>query len=153
MNHSPDDALEPIRKALRELTQRGNLTYGTSALVESLKDHWGVSYADVADRAGVTEQGLRRWRQNNSGETARFEKLITIANRELAKDASVVEKPSAAENPTRSVADAFKYVPLQQVERTLQKAFSTDLGILPGSCKVTNVEMEGPAIRLTLMLE
>jgi len=141
--------------ALHGLTQMGELTSGTRALVESMKKHLNTSYADLARRAKVSVAGLTRWRSNDSGDTSKLARLVSIATALAAEDVAVETgtTSSASAVTFASVMEAIKARPLQQIEEQLHDALESALSTSIEACSLCNLEMMGSTAKLTLMLK
>lgn len=115
--------------------------------------HLNTSYAELARRAKVSNAGLTRWRINDSGDTARLARLVSIATALVADDAVPEAAPHAGAVTYASVVEAIKGRPLQQLEDQLFYALEGALGNSIEACSVCNLEMIGKTVKLTLMLE
>jgi hypothetical protein len=156
------DTRDAIVKALANLSHSRGLIYGTTDLVESVKNHLQQTYTDLAKKAGVSTMGIRRWRDNNSGDPLHLNQFIEFAKREATKKDETAADVSRATNPAvlasldapdESVSEKFKYLPIKDVEQTLLDALKSRHGLASTSCRVINVEIDGPAVRVTFIVE
>jgi hypothetical protein len=70
-----------LSKAISVHRLEGRRSIGTAAIVESLHTDFDLSYERIADIAGVSLAGLRRWRERNMGDRAVFECLLRYAEK------------------------------------------------------------------------
>ncbi len=127
--------IDDIATALSKLDTRNKLTHGTSELVETIKAHTHLSYKKIGELAGVTEQGVRRWREKDSGETSRVRPLIAYAN-SLINQAQGASKPA-----TSNVADALRAVTPLQVQTSIKHSLEALLGIDLVECSIAKLEV------------
>lgn len=139
--------VDTIKAALSQLTTEGDLTHGTSALVESIKTHTHLSYKKIGEAAGVTEQGVRRWRENNSGQASRVQALVNFAQTLITVPAG------AAVRPTGNAADALRAVTPLAVQTCVKEGLEALLGIGLNACTIVKLETNNGKVTIELALE
>ena len=139
--------VDAIHAALSQLTTEGDLIHGTAALVESIKSHTPLSYKKIGDAAGVTEQGVRRWRENNSGQASRVQVLITYANSLVA---GINNAPALAAG---NAGDALRSVTPLAVQSSVKSALEGLLGVGLATCTIVKLEDNEGKVTLQLMIE
>jgi len=77
-----------LRQALSAHRPDGRYSLGTAPIVESLHTDLGLSYEQIADIAGVSLAGLRRWRELNRGDRATFGRLLKYAENKVNGETS-----------------------------------------------------------------
>ena len=151
------DSLEQVKVSLKKLTQEGTNTYGTSALVESLKTHCGMSYRELHAHAKCSGAGMTRWRSLDHGNTKRFAPLVSLAESllvaEKSKTRSEIPAVSKATASYPSVKEAIKALTLEHLESRLCDALKIVLGTPLEGCSVQKVEMEDSTVKLMLVLK
>lgn len=136
-----------IQAALSQLTTEGDLIHGTAALVESIKAHTHLSYKKIGEAAGVTEQGVRRWRENNSGQASRVQALVKFAETLLTAPAG------AAVQPAGNAADALRAVTPLAVQTCVKEGLEALLGIGLSTCTIVKLETNNGKVTIELALE
>ncbi|WP_323115023.1 hypothetical protein [Pseudomonas guariconensis] len=136
-----------IQAALSQLTTEGDLIHGTAALVESIKAHTHLSYKKIGEAAGVTEQGVRRWRENNSGQASRVQALVKFAQTLLTAPAG------AAVRPAGNAADALRAVTPLAVQTCVKEGLEALLGIGLSTCTIVKLETNNGKVTIELALE
>lgn len=136
-----------IQAALSQLTTEGDLVHGTAALVESIKAHTHLSYKKIGEAAGVTEQGVRRWRENNSGQASRVQALVKFAQTLLTAPAG------AAVRPAGNAADALRAVTPLAVQTCVKEGLEALLGIGLITCTIVKLETNNGKVTIELALE
>ena len=148
--------LEEIEVSLKKLTQEGANTYGTRALIESLKAH-GVPYRKLKEVAHCSTAGLTRWRSLDRGNTQRFAPLVSLAESllvaEKSKTRSEIPAVSKATASYPSVKEAIKALTLEHLENRLCDALKIVLGTPLEGCSVQKIEMEDNTVKLMLVLK
>lgn len=139
--------IEDIQAALSKLATRDDLIHGTSDLVESIKTHTHHSYKKIGEMAGVTEQGVRRWRTRNSGQASLVQALITYAN-SLVGGAHEAPKPAAG-----NAADALRAVTPLAVQSSIKNALEGLLCIGLTVCTIVKLEAQDDKVTIELMIE
>lgn len=139
--------VDTIKAALSQLTTEGDLTHGTSALVESIKTHTHLSYKKIGEAAGVTEQGVRRWRENNSGQASRVQALVNFAQNLITVPAG------AAVRPAGNAADALRAVTPLAVQTCVKEGLEALLGIGLNACTIVKLETNNGKVTIELALE
>ncbi|WP_454844977.1 hypothetical protein [Pseudomonas farris] len=139
--------VDAIQAALSQLTTEGDLTHGTEALVESIKTHTHLSYKKIGDAAGVTEQGVRRWRENNSGQASRVQALVNFAQTLITAPAG------AAARPAGNAADALRAVTPLAVQTCVKEGLEALLGIGLNACTIVKLETSNGKVTIELALE
>ena len=139
--------VDTIKAALSQLTTEGDLTHGTSALVESIKTHTHLSYKKIGEAAGVTEQGVRRWRENNSGQASRVQALVNFAQTLITVPAG------AAIRPAGNAADALRAVTPLAVQTCVKEGLEALLGIGLNACTLVKLETNNGKVTIELALE
>ena len=139
--------VDTIQAALSQLTTEGDLTHGTSALVESIKTHTHLSYKKIGEAAGVTEQGVRRWRENNSGQASRAQALVNFAQTLITVPAG------AAVRPAGNAADALRAVTPLAVQTCVKEGLEALLGIGLNACTIVKLETNNGKVTIELALE
>jgi hypothetical protein len=143
--------VDTIQAALNQLTTEGDLIHGTAALVESIKTHTHLSYKKIGEAAGVTEQGVRRWRENNSGQASRVQALVNFAQNLLAAPAGAA---GAAVRPAAgNAADALRAVTPLAVQTCIKEGLETLLGIGLSTCTIVKLETNNGKVTIELALE
>jgi len=136
-----------IKAALSKLTTEGDLIRGTSALVETIKNHTHLSYKKIGDAAGVTEQGVRRWRENDSGQASRVQVLVNFAR-------SLTETPEGnTARPAGNAADALRTVTPMAVQSSVQDSLERLLGMSLKACTITKLEVIEGKVNIEFSLE
>jgi hypothetical protein len=135
-----------INTALVNLATREDLIHGTRDLVESIKTYTHHSYKKIGEIAGVTEQGVRRWRENDSGQASRVQALITYAN-------SLVAGVNNAVPANGNAADALRSVTPLAVQSSVKHALERLLGIGLATCTIVKLEDNDGKVTLQLMIE
>jgi len=141
-----------LNEALAALTHDGDLIRGTADLVECVKDRTHLSYRKIAEIAGVTEQGIKRWRDNNSGAASRVRPLIDYANT-LISQPQVNSVMSTLPSRTTSITEGFRSIALADIEACLNKAITDLFGLPLGKCSITRLESLGDSVKLELHLQ
>lgn len=139
--------VDTIQAALNQLTTEGDLIHGTVALVESIKTHTHLSYKKIGEAAGVTEQGVRRWRENNSGQASRVQALVNFAQSLIAAPAG------AAVRPAGNAADALRAVTPLAVQTCIKEGLEALLGIGLNACTIVKLEALNGKVTIELALE
>jgi hypothetical protein len=139
--------VDTIQAALNQLTTEGDLIHGTAALVESIKTHTHLSYKKIGEAAGVTEQGVRRWRENNSGQASRVQALVNFAQSLIAAPAG------AAVRPAGNAADALRAVTPLAVQTCIKEGLEALLGIGLNACTIVKLETLNGKVTIELALE
>ncbi len=139
--------VDTIQAALSQLTTEGDLIHGTAALVESIKTHTHLSYKKIGEAAGVTEQGVRRWRENNSGQASRVQVLVNFAQTLIAAPAG------AAVRPAGNAADALRAVTPLAVQACVKEGLEALLGIGLSACTIVKLETSNGKVTIELALE
>jgi hypothetical protein len=140
--------VDTIQAALNQLTTEGDLIHGTAALVESIKAHTHLSYKKIGEAADVTEQGVRRWRENNSGQASRVQALVNFAQNLLAAPAGAAVRPAAG-----NAADALRAVTPLAVQTCIKEGLETLLGIGLSTCTIVKLETNNGKVTIELALE
>ena len=140
--------VDTIQAALNQLTTEGDLIHGTAALVESIKTHTHLSYKKIGEAAGVTEQGVRRWRENNSGQASRVQALVNFAQSLLTAPAGAAVRPAAG-----NAADALRAVTPLAVQTCIKEGLETLLGIGLSTCTIVKLETNNGKVTIELALE
>ena len=139
--------VDTIQAALSQLTTEGDLIHGTEALVESIKSHTHLSYKKIGEAAGVTEQGVRRWRENNSGQASRVQALVNFAQ-------SLITSPvGATARPGGNAADALRAVTPLAVQTCVKEGLEALLGIGLNACTIVKLETSNGKVTIELALE
>lgn len=139
--------VDTIKSALSQLTTEGDLIHGTAALVESIKTYTHLSYKKIGDAAGVTEQGVRRWRENNSGQASRVQALVNFAQTLITVPAG------AAVRPAGNAADALRAVTPLAVQTCVKEGLEALLGIGLSTCTIVKLETNNGKVIIELALE
>lgn len=139
--------VDAIRSALSGLTTEGELILGTRALVESIKAHTHLSYKKIGEAAGVTEQGVRRWRENNSGQASRVQALVNFA------ETLIATPRGAGIRPAGNAADALRAVTPFAIQTCVKEGLEALLGISLNACTLVKLEVSEGKVRLELALE
>ncbi|WP_448090711.1 hypothetical protein [Pseudomonas azerbaijanoccidentalis] len=139
--------VDTIQAALSQLTTEGDLIHGTAAVVESIKTHTHLSYKKIGEAAGVTEQGVRRWRENNSGQASRVQVLVNFAHTLIAAPAG------AAVRPAGNAADALRAVTPLAVQACVKEGLEALLGIGLSACTIVKLETSNGKVTIELALE
>lgn len=139
--------VDTIQAALNQLTTEGDLIHGTATLVESIKSHTHLSYKKIGEAAGVTEQGVRRWRENNSGQASRVQALVNFAQTLLTAPAG------AAVRPAGNAADALRAVTPLAVQTCVKEGLEALLGIGLNACTIVKLETSNGKVTIELALE
>nr|WP_314641329.1 hypothetical protein [uncultured Pseudomonas sp.] len=139
--------VDTIQAALSQLTTEGDLIHGTAALVESIKAHTHYSYKKIGEVAGVTEQGVRRWRENNSGKASLVQALVSFAQSLIAAPAG------AAVRPAGNAADALRAVTPLAVQSCVKEGLEALLGIGLTACTIVKLETSNGKVTIELALE
>lgn len=139
--------VDTIQAALNQLTTEGDLIHGTAALVESIKTHTHLSYKKIGVAADVTEQGVRRWRENNSGQASRVQALVNFAQTLIAAPAG------AAVRPAGNAADALRAVTPLAVQTCVKEGLEALLGIGLNACTIVKLETSNGKVTIELALE
>lgn len=138
---------DTIQAALSQLTTEGDLIHGTQALVESIKAHTHYSYKKIGEVAGVTEQGVRRWRENNSGKASLVQALVSFAQ-------SLITSPAGATaRPAGNAADALRAVTPLAVQTCVKEGLEALLGIGLNACTIVKLEASNGKVTIELALE
>lgn len=139
--------VDTIQAALSQLTTEGDLIHGTEALVESIKAHTHYSYKKIGEVAGVTEQGVRRWRENNSGKASLVQVLVSFAQ-------SLITSPArATARPAGNAADALRAVTPLAVQTCVKEGLEALLGIGLNACTIVKLEASNGKVTIELALE
>lgn len=139
--------VDTIQAALSQLTTEGDLIHGTEALVESIKAHTHYSYKKIGEVAGVTEQGVRRWRENNSGKASLVQALVSFAQ-------SLITSPArATARPAGNAADALRAVTPLAVQTCVKEGLEALLGIGLNECTIVKLEASNGKVTIELALE
>lgn len=139
--------VDTIQAALSQLTTEGDLIHGTEALVESIKAHTHYSYKKIGEVAGVTEQGVRRWRENNSGKASLVQALVSFAQ-------SLITSPArATARPAGNAADALRAVTPLAVQTCVKEGLEALLGIGLNACTIVKLEDSNGKVTIELALE
>ncbi|MBV7488030.1 hypothetical protein [Pseudomonas sp. PDM30] len=139
--------VDTIQAALSQLTTEGDLIHGTEALVESIKAHTHYSYKKIGEMAGVTEQGVRRWRENNSGKASLVQALVSFAQ-------SLITSPvGATTRPAGNAADALRAVTPLAVQTCVKEGLEALLGIGLNTCTIVKLEASNGKVSIELALE
>ncbi|GEM_PF-3539489 len=143
--------IQRIEEALSKMTVQDDLIHGTCELVESIKAHTHLSYKKIGDAAGVTEQGVRRWRENNSGQASRVQPLIEFAH-------SIISSPTGTHLaslalPSGNAADAIRTVTPLAVQSCVREGLETLLGMGLNSCTITKLESSDSKVKIELVIE
>lgn len=160
-----DETRAAVREALANLSDRGGLTHGTRALVNSLQLHLGCNVTQLAKMANVSTAGLGRWKKFDKGDPHRLALIRALAthearDKEEGKVASVaaegVDDVDNTEHTLRAVGEAFTYIPLKKIQNALGKPIRDVLtdrfGMQVLSCRISQFETDGLAVRLTLTI-
>ncbi|MNJ41927.1 hypothetical protein D3C77_368720 [compost metagenome] len=139
--------VDTIQAALNHLTTEGDLIHGTAALVESIKAHTHLSYKKIGDAAGVTEQGVRRWRENNSGQASRVQALVNFAQNLITAPAGTAVRPEG------NAADALRAVTPLAVQTCVKDGLEALLGIGLNACTIVKLETSNGKVTIELALE
>ncbi|MHC2146491.1 hypothetical protein [Pseudomonas sp. 210_17 TE3656] len=139
--------VDTIKAALNQLTTEGDLIHGTAALVESIKAHTHLSYKKIGEAADVTEQGVRRWRENNSGQASRVQALVNFAQTLITAPAG------AAVRPAGNAADALRAVTPLAVQTCVKDGLEALLGIGLNTCTIVKLETNNGKVIIELALE
>jgi hypothetical protein len=139
--------VDAIHAALSQLTTKDDLIHGTCALVESIKTHTHLSYKKIGEAAGVTEQGVRRWRENDSGQASRVQALVNFAQTVIAAPAGVTARP------TGNAADALRAVTPLAVQTCVKEALEALLGISLNTCTIVKLDASNDKVTIALALE
>ena len=143
--------IQRIEAALNKLTTKDDLTLGTSELVESIKAYTKYSYKKIGEVSGVTEQGVRRWRENDSGQASRVQALVSFAH-------SLIAKPEISPAPAPflaapNAADAIKGVTPLAVQTSLKEALEGVLGISLTSCSIVKLEPSSDRVKIEFIIQ
>lgn len=139
--------VDAIHAALSQLTTEGDLIHGTAALVESIKTHTHLSYKKIGEAAGVTEQGVRRWRENNSGQASRVQALVNFAQTLITAPAGATVRPAG------NAADAIRAVTPLSVQTCVKEALENLLGIGLNACTIVKLETSNGKVTIELALD
>ncbi|MFJ5296847.1 hypothetical protein ACIQAL_10010 [Pseudomonas sp. NPDC088368] len=139
--------VDAIHAALNRLTTEGDLIHGTDALVESIKNHTHLSYKKIGEAAGVTEQGVRRWRENNSGQASRVQALVNFAQTLITAPVGAVARPAG------NAADALRAVTPLAVQTCVKEGLEVLLGIGLTACTIVKLEANNGKVTIELALE
>lgn len=139
--------VDTIKTALSQLTTEGDLIHGTAALVESIKTYTHLSYKKIGDAAGVTEQGVRRWRENNSGQASRVQALVNFARTLITAPAGTAVRPAG------NAADALRAVTPLAVQTCVKEGLEALLGIGLSTCTIVKLETNNGKVIIELALE
>ncbi|MNN52381.1 hypothetical protein D3C81_1670740 [compost metagenome] len=116
-------------------------------MVESIKTHTHLSYKKIGEAAGVTEQGVRRWRENNSGQASRVQALVNFAQTLITVPAG------AAVRPAGNAADALRAVTPLAVQTCVKEGLEALLGIGLNACTIVKLETNNGKVTIELALE
>lgn len=139
--------VDTIQAALNQLTTEGDLIHGTEALVESIKTYTHLSYKKIGEAAGVTEQGVRRWRENNSGQASRVQALVNFAQTLITAPAGATVRPAG------NAADALRAVTPLAVQSCVKEGLEALLGIGLNACTIVKLETSNGKVTIELALE
>lgn len=143
--------IQRIEEALSKINVQGDLIFGTSELVESIKEHTHLSYEKIGLIAEVTEQGVRRWRQNNSGQAIRVKPLIEYAQKIVAAPSDTHQ--ASLSLPAGNAADAIRAVTPLAVQTCVKEGLEGLLGIALNACTIAKLESADGRVRIEFVIE